>query len=775
MISAIAARKAAQAVQPLQEKVPPRPTPSIPPPSIPPPSPKRKSYSQHVKRASKKQKRDVRHEIHALPSPSPLSTVSQNPEDVIIIDSEDDEPTPTQPILSEESDVEILSAPPSHLAQRAWSPSLPLHDSSSDEDSPGIIDLPSRFSALPTPNIGIVLSNFHPVPGQNTFFLSAGDVQKLGLTRTDAAKGTLVVLTPRDTLCLLGTCRLSLLKGSIRVNAVPLHPSTVAHSIFAPRSSPLPVVECSGDATPEVAIDVSCLPRSLQSLCRSQSALVLLQELKSNVEALGRVCPVFEDIYEPSAWTDGSMSSPLKLDGLFLVNKQTRDVAPFVLPPTWNTSLVNLSPSPISTSSIPVFLVKGPKKCGKSTFARTLLNTLLFYYRRVAYLDCDPGQSEFTPGGQVSLNVVTERLFGPPYTHPSLPFRAHFIGATTPRASPGAYLDAIRDLIDVWKVDVMQPSELNDGGGDNRVTDTIPLIVNTMGWSKGLGADLMQKIEEMAEPSQIFDFAIDDASYPDIPHLSSQPEDHSTTKTHTLESAPASVLSTNFTAADHRNLSILSHFHALLPSRAPGHDLDQLTAEAWDVSLPLCAVPPYEVDVRAAFDQIVLTGAGSEDVVPEELDKVLNGALVGFVGSDHPYQSQNSSTSKNSRNSSSQIPYIQHQPLPPPSESKCIGIGLIRAVSFPSPNTPHTSAILHILTPTPLGLLADARILVKGEMELPIWGMLDFREFENGDTGGVAGVEKGKVPYLQWGRGLEGAIGAERRRFRRNLMRRGQV
>ena len=78
---------------------------------------------------------------------------------------------------------------------------------------------------------------------------------------------------------------------------------------------------------------------------------------------------------------------------------------------------------------------------------------------------------------------------------------------------------------------------------------------------------------------------------------------------------------------------------------------------------------------------------------------------------------------------------------------------------------------MHVLTPLPPHLLAKCRIVVKGEMELPIWGMLDFRV--DGESGSVAGVEKSKVPYLQWGKG-EG-IGGERRRVRRNLMRKGQM
>jgi polynucleotide 5'-hydroxyl-kinase GRC3/NOL9 len=76
---------------------------------------------------------------------------------------------------------------------------------------------------------------------------------------------------------------------------------------------------------------------------------------------------------------------------------------------------------------------------------------------------------------------------------------------------------------------------------------------------------------------------------------------------------------------------------------------------------------------------------------------------------------------------------------------------------------------MHILTPVPPAVLTRCRIIVKGELELPIWGMLDFRDANEG----VAGVEKGWVPYLQWGKG-EG-LGGERRRVRRNLMRKAQM
>ena len=72
----------------------------------------------------------------------------------------------------------------------------------------------------------------------------------------------------------------------------------------------------------------------------------------------------------------------------------------------------------------------------------------------------------------------------------------------------------------------------------------------------------------------------------------------------------------------------------------------------------------------------------------------------------------------------------------------------------------------YLLTPFPHSLLTSARVLVKGEMELPVWSMLDFRNFDGGkrvNFGDVAGVEQDKGPFLQWGKIPEGAMGADKR------------
>lgn len=349
-------------------------------------------------------------------------------------------------------------------------------------------------------------------------------------------------------------------------------------------------------------------------------------------------------------------------------------------------------------------------------------------------------------------------MTGPAFTHPSLPFRAHFIGSTSPRSSPSHYLASVDSLFQTYRTEVQTPGL--EPLADNRISEYIPLVVNTMGWVKGLGASLLESIEEIVQPTHVFELQ-SSTSFPSSTSRASPP----TTQHRVLEPFASSLA---YTAADQRSLSILSYFHCIFPDHSGTADASaeftQTTPDLWDTSVPLCARFPFEVDCSTAFERVVLVGCGAEDVVPEQIHTVLNGALVALVACEEDaLDSHLDLASQTPSKNAFSVPYIQGGPPPSPSASTCLGLALIRAIS------PDTQK-MHVLTPLPPSSLAKCRVLVKGEVELPIWGMLDFREPEEGV---LAGFEKQKMPYLQWGKS-EG-VGVEKRRVRRNLMRRGQM
>ncbi|KAF5344139.1 hypothetical protein D9758_008828 [Tetrapyrgos nigripes] len=784
MISAIAARKAAQNAQ----NTPPvstRTTSSTLPtekPSEPTKILKRKQNSNHDTSSPKPKKKKAQKKRGA-----PQGRYFQEPDvfegqdDVIVIESDkgdltDESSMDQDPVIADVDVGESVA-----LKSRAWSPSRPVNDSSDDEG----IGPSSKPSQLHQSAVGSssVLSTFHPIPDQNLFYLTLDETLLLGVSCLSPS--TLFTLHGGETIAFVGTYRLTVLSGCLSFCGLTLHASPKPHRVFAPRSSPLPILEACLSVESSSWKPAS-VPDHLRDIMENSDTVFILQELRTNVEGLGAVCKTFDNVFRPSRLdTVGSLD--LRVTGVHMVPDASKYIHPFVIPHSWDVAL-NV-PLPDATDSVatlmpPVHLVKGPKKSGKSTFAKTLLNRLLQRYHRVAYLECDIGQSEFTPGGIVALNIIEQPVFGPPFTHPTLPNQAHFIGALTPRTSPSHYLAAIQSLLQYYRLDVQTPVDAASSMEQNgRITRTIPLVVNTMGWAKGLGADLTAKIEDIVQPTHVFEFEapVYDGGWINVTPTNGNlsVEGYGTPPRQQLMLEPITP-SANYSAVDHRIITLLSYFYAIFPVQESGWDdfahdltegLHQITASAWNVSLPLCAMPPFEVDVSSVIDKVYLSGVGSEDVVSSEIERVLNGAVVGLVSCESGTLENDGMDPGHNEiatdgTPTTGIPYFQGSIVPSPLTSITHGLALIRSVSL-------GGSSLHVLTPVPSKLLARTRVLVKGEMELPVWGLLDFRSWDKDDDGTVAGVSRGKVPYLQWGKG-EG-LGAEKRRVRRNLMRKAQM
>lgn len=186
----------------------------------------------------------------------------------------------------------------------------------------------------------------------------------------------------------------------------------------------------------------------------------------------------------------------------------------------------------------------------------------------------------------------------------------------------------MKNLVEYWGREFNIGSDSDFAGLDSapnaRKFSTVPLVVNTMGWAKGLGADLSRKVEDILSnclstslaslayglsskmeksgmhvyeleyedelasghrvqrgldniqihpPSRIHSFSFFGHGAGYTPSFSSPQKIH----VHRIEPAPihestasgtssstATALN-NFSAADHRVLNILSYFHAVFP------------------------------------------------------------------------------------------------------------------------------------------------------------------------------------------------------------------
>lgn len=562
------------------------------------------------------------------------------------------------------------------------------------------------------------------------------------------------------TLIPCGTTRMRVVRGNVQVSGAVFTPVSPPVDIFAPSSHPLPVVRC----LPPRDFLSSQIPESPDDLAAFAS-VVVLSYLETGIQDLDR------------PWTFGSskrlfplahaLTSSIHTPTFAIIDRLTPDVSSVRTPTSWTAALNRLDPS------VPRFvgLIEGSKRVGKSTFCHLLVNHLLSTFESVAVLDLDPGQPLSGPPSIVSLSLVSSPTVGPSFTSLAPSIRAHYLGSLTPKDAPGTYVAAMEDLVGAYRHDIefssleetvsrrwkrrsdvkTEPAQSGFGDEGSKRKDHVPLVVNTMGWTKGLGGDLLLRLKELVSPTDVFTFE-------DGPGAVSA--------TSVLEPMGETPLASRMLPNDARSLSLLSYFHSVLPVASDlAADGIALTGRGgsgrWDCVEPLGARRPYCVPWGG--DSPPLLGVAFVGRRPAEgqLGFALNGTVVGVVATSALPLDEGPLTSS-----------IKVLDVPSPAESTCLGLALVRSLD-------PTTRTMQLLTPIPCATLTKHHhrlVLVKGaEPELPLVASLDWSSTSDGlAEDGVFGVGWESVPYLALSGSVAGA-GGERRRVRRNLMRKGQV
>lgn len=168
----------------------------------------------------------------------------------------------------------------------------------------------------------------------------------------------------------------------------------------------------------------------------------------------------------------------------------------------------------------------------RSTCVRYAINRLLSKTPVVALIDCDLGQPEFTPSGMVSLHILSDPIFSPPHLHQRTPEMSFFLGELSVKNIPEVFERCIWKLHAAYcryrdefaktgdaesamralKSSTSSPSSVSataSGGGFSALDDDpswrypVPLLVNTDGWVRGMGAELLGAVIEMTLPSHV--------------------------------------------------------------------------------------------------------------------------------------------------------------------------------------------------------------------------------------------------------------------------------
>lgn len=384
-----------------------------------------------------------------------------------------------------------------------------------------------------------------------------------------------------------------------------------------------------------------------------------------------------------------------------------------------------------------IIMACGGKDVGKSTFLRYMVNSFLNKYKSVAYLDCDPGQCEYSLGGCISLTIVSEPIFGPPHSHinhNTCTNSCYYFGHLSPSDAPNHYLHCIKKCHEDF---IQYITEC----GKNEV---VPLVINTMGWNQGLGLCLLKDIVIQFKPTHIIQInhpieanknmpvldknwlELQDALSPENKlknikknsrnrsfknnnnEFSMETNDEDSVmmnesvfsdhykdinyKLLTLKSNAPQKSQNNqtqlkkYSAKDHRNIGIIGYF-------APIHDPKAYFQSIHDLR-------PYKV----SWSRFGLHCAHAK-VEYDQLFRVLNASLVGLCVVDEKYIKRNNLQLPGVLNT---FDYETQKPV----VYNCSGFGIIRGINMETKE-------FYILTPEDPKNLQKVNLIVKGMLNLP--------------------------------------------------------
>eukprot|EP00899_Mesostigma_viride_P020554 jgi/Mesvir1/284/Mv13615-RA.1 len=380
----------------------------------------------------------------------------------------------------------------------------------------------------------------------------------------------------------------------------------------------------------------------------------------------------------------------------------------------------------------------GPKNAGKSTFARLTINRLLSRFPVVAFLDTDLGQPEFTPPGLVSLHLLDQPVFGPPAMHLRAPYCSYFIGDISPKTDPEKYIRCVCALFDQYKAyasaayfghaghawghgpaaipSLHAPGGMHRGGpafASGATAGTVPLVVNTHGWVKGVGYELLIEALRYFCPSVVIqlessaigrNLPAEDGRFWELPggaasgaHAASLLGDNAGSVVIKLPAATAMEEDSTTappcaatSAQEARAYQWLAYFERGWRAVQSGLLLPSVTLQA-AFSLgatALACLPPYAVSLGAVR---VVSLYGELD--GPELLVALNGALVGLASSSVAQQQAGASIGA---------------PLPPP----CLGQALVRSIDA-------REQVLYLICPLSPDQLQAVDVILLGRLETP--------------------------------------------------------
>ncbi|XP_004086339.1 polynucleotide 5'-hydroxyl-kinase NOL9 [Oryzias latipes] len=515
--------------------------------------------------------------------------------------------------------------------------------------------------------------------------------------RDDRQNHAVLVMQQDQTLCFRGKCFLTCLYGRVEVMGFTIEEGQKSYPVYSPASHcPLTIraLETShfhrNDRTEASQILQKYLPpasrKKLLKKIMLASSVILLEPMETPLTRFLSSFTHLSELFSPPANELMSAVLDTPLNGLGVI-PLTSTVEGLKMSQSYRDALnTAVSACRGDMDGSAVILVCGIKNVGKSTFIRVLINTLLNHTSSVDYLEGDLGQTEFTPAGCLSMLTVREPLLGPPFTHQNTPEHMIYYGDVSCEADMDRYLESLKSL---WR---RRPK--------SRET---PFIINTMGWVKGFGLQLLVDLIRVLPVSHVIQLS--HGSTTQCPALT--PEFLRTA--HGCQTHPPAQTAMDECTESHGPPKTYSHLDVQAEFRGVARQgtakyqrsneqrelsllayLSQLQSPEPGLVRPLHSLTPYQVPHAA-----VALGVIHCEVVPSHMFYAVNASLVGLCCLTEKVTSKGG-------------PVL----LPQAPVCPCVGFGVLRGVDM-------ARGLYFLLTPVHPSVLRKVNCLLLGAISLP--------------------------------------------------------
>lgn len=141
----------------------------------------------------------------------------------------------------------------------------------------------------------------------------------------------------------------------------------------------------------------------------------------------------------------------------------------------------------------------GGKNVGKSGISQYLINKNIATYPKILLIDLDIGQPICSLSQTISASIISEPILGAGYLSKNIPIKCLLYGDKSIMISPFKYVRCVQQLVEFC----MSKPDCKE----------IPWVINTMGYQKGFGLQLMCLLLKILQPSDVIQVQHRNPSY----------------------------------------------------------------------------------------------------------------------------------------------------------------------------------------------------------------------------------------------------------------------